>query len=560
MNLSAQQEAVVTSTAETVYVIAGPGSGKTHTLVARIKYRVGVIGTDPKRIAIMTFTNAAAREFAVRLAPLKLGYSGTLHGFCLRLLQTSGHLIGYRKGGVSITILPEKDRTDLVKASRDAIGLAKRISMAKVMEFKGAGRDEKTSHPEAADASLVWRAYSETLKRNNMVDYDRLLSEGLRLLRLDAVRSALRYDELYVDEAQDSGAIDWNCYLEFPAKSRCIVGDPDQSLYSWRGGDPAWLVNFSQNGTQHGGVAGVPHTVFLEQNYRSDAIICERANKLIARNVIRRDKRIIPISLLDGYFGDRRFESDADEIGFAFAQFQTSRRDGTHYSEMALLARTNAIAQKARVLIRGFGLPLSRPQTIVTPFGWQDALLRVALAVDPANDLYAEKIIGAGAAAMKQQAAIVKKPLSVFAGMQFADRVEDVPRHLAMGGTPRESIAAVESIIGTLPDGATLADLLAAMHEPETFYVDEGERDGVTISTVHGAKGREFDVVVVAGLEEGTFPPNEANIEEERRILFVAMTRARHVLLLTWAGKRSGTSHWERRENLQPSRFLEEIL
>ncbi len=539
---------------ETVIVAAGPGSGKTHTLIGRILYKIWERKIQKERIAVMTFTNNAARVLSDRLSKhgIKLGYIGTLHGYCMRLIQNYGVALGYRAGTVSI-----------------ATDQAAELLLQQVKnELRSQITDKELQARATPAAQLIWQEYEFRLKRANMVDYDGILRDGLLLLKKDSVRDVALIDELLVDERQDSSLIDNQIYWVIPASTRFFVGDPDQAIYSFRGSRPDLFIDDSKN------VATVGYRP-LENNYRSDISIGRCANDLIAHNKDRVDKVIKPVSKEEGLVMVKSFDHDGDEIYGVWSLIKEESAKAT-FSGIAVLARTNAIADKFRETLRGLGVPVSSGGRIFMPSDWPHALSVVGLLVDPANDFHAEAILrGQGVVdstikALKLEAAQESKWLSTV-GLLPNMRPASLSDALVILGpfVSRESYQIILERVKTLPDDATLSDLLVDLWNRKDWERKKEKGDFLTVTTIHGAKGSEWDVVFMVAIEEGVFPhlsadakehpgadPHIAIMEEERRLCFVGVTRARHRLYLTWAKKRTA---FFKTTDQRPSRFLSEM-
>jgi DNA helicase II / ATP-dependent DNA helicase PcrA len=560
-DLNDEQLAAIGSTATTVIVPAGPGSGKSRTLVGRVKFRLAQ-GVEAKHIIILTFTNSGAHVFAERLHPIKVGFMGTVHGFCMRLIQWRGHLIGYRPGGVSI--VTEEAKKVMLYAIREKLG--RKIS------------DKAMFANETPEANLIWAEYRHCLKRANMVDYDQILADGLELLRIDQVRSEMHVAELDVDETQDSGETDWGIYWAIPAATRFFVGDPDQSIYVFRGGKPELLTRLARGET-----GSQPVDVFtLAKNYRSDIQICDAATLLIRHNTGRLEKAVIPVSENLGAVRTVAYNHEGEEIYGVWGlvcrtmegwNAQRSVVHGGTWDDIAILARTNSLVEKYRETLRGLGMPVKQSTAHRLPADWQFALTCIGLLIDPQNDFHAEALMRArGDTATKIQETKVLalrhgRSLAAVAGI--TERLADAPRGL-MGalqtlvllGVSNESAGVIRRRIEVLPnENATLPDLLTDLWRHDTWN-EQDPAPGVTVSTIHSAKGREWDVVFVVAMEEGIFPhysardPDPEMLEEERRLAFVGVTRARHELWLTWARKRI---IWYKEHEQEPSRFLAEM-
>lgn len=524
--LNDEQRKAVESADDTTMVIAGPGSGKTRTLVGRIIRLVFVNNVPLSRIVVLTFTNSAAHVLRHRLAEMGLnhevGYMGTLHGYCFRILQEYGSLLGYRAGSISIA-------TEQVKSEITA----------------GIERELGRKNP------LVDTEYDFRLKRSNMVDYDGILIQSLALIKL--VKDFIVIDDLLVDERQDSGAIDSEIFWALPAKRRFFVGDPDQCVFAFRGARPDIFVAEASGGH-----------LTLENNYRSDIKISQAAARLIANNKVREAKDIRPVSTEQGVVEINRAENEGGElmrVGQKILELANSE-------ETAVLARTNGLALQARSFLIGLGIPVKMPNNCL-PAGWDYMLNCLSVLVDPANDFYAENFLrlrGMPESEIQDEKLKALKSgdrlSSAIAGTRIPEQpptLSEVLEPMVLLGVTKEAMAVVLARSETLPKNATASDLLADLWQPLVKEKPAQTGVGVTVSTVHNAKGKEWDTVFVIGLEEGLFPQlkSDSDMEEERRLCFVAMTRARHNLFLSCAKVR--TSFFKQLTQ-EPSRFLAEMI
>lgn len=555
MTPNAEQKAAIESDAAVTVVAAGPGSGKSQTLVERVRARVAA-GANPKRIVVLTFTNSAAHVFTERLKPLTVGFAGTLHGYCFRLIQAFGAEIGYRAGSVSI----------VTEQTQEALLLA----TAKRLGVKCSRKELFTRQENMPQANLVWDEYRHELKRSNMIDYDGILRDALRLLDHRNL-----VDELYVDEAQDSGDTDWQIYSAIGATSAAFfVGDPDQSIYAFRRGDPRIFVNMATDATNR--------LITLSLNYRSDIAICDAATRLIRHNSNRIDKPVISVSKGQGSVTVSEAVSDNAEI---FLAYDAIRKSGYPFSNCAILCRTNVLVTKFKTMMRGFGVAVKRSGERRMPDDWSIALSAIGLLIDPGNEHHAERLLLAMGrkpheiAALKLEALRQKTSLATVAIAILPNTspatLGDALASLLMLGAGQESMELIRQRVAVLPnENPTLSDLLADLWNNKKWNeVDEG--DGITVTTIHGAKGKEWDFVLVPACEERILPmwkpdgeqiywrgphmgevvPNEG-IEEERRLFFVAITRAKHQLVLTHAKTRTA---FFKTTTQEPSRFLTEI-
>jgi len=545
MNLDDQQKEAVISTSRETVILAGPGSGKTTTVAERIAHLVQT-GLDPSRIIALSFSNAAANELRSRLNKLiiEIAFVGTLHAYCMRTMRAHGHLIGYRKGGPTIA-QPALAREVLLECRR-RLGWEKKVTEKAIEEARN------------REAIQIKEEYHRTLKRQNMIDYDGILSEAALLLQIPAARPKL--EAVVVDEAQDSELLDWVIY-DGLAGQKTFVGDTDQSCYGFRGARPELLLHRMQRDEVG--------KFFLERNYRSDVLICQAANTLIAHNTNRPGKVINPNSNELGEVEVIEFSSSREEAMQIAKQVYMEIRDGVSPKEIAVLARYNAQVDDIRHTLVEMCIPVAARQAVDLPKDWDFCLTAIQLMVDRANNLLAERyLLGIQISLTqvnrwKMESMKTGKTIAQLAELpQWKTDLEALPNQLVEAGVDGPSVALVMERINALPAAhPTLSDLLADLWRPDDWS-REGKTEGVTCSTIHGAKGREWDIVFVAGCEEGILPGGTQLskfiqiLEEERRLMFIAITRARHRLVLTYCEHRF---IWGKMREQTPSRFLSEI-
>jgi DNA helicase-2/ATP-dependent DNA helicase PcrA len=558
---TAAQTAAIESDANEIVLLAGPGSGKTTTLIARILHRV-TFGTAPKKIACITFTNAAADEMAARLpSDVVLGYVGTLHGFALRYLQRFGRQVGY---GERVSLIGEDEGRDLMESI--ARELKVNQSLDRLWEMKKQGRP---TQPRLSRDHLVVAEYFDRLKRESAADFDVLLTEFRDLLMSGAGR-ALGDDfaELYVDEFQDSGTVDFQIYELLPVARKFYVGDPDQSIYGFRGADVNGILKKARG-------AGVT-AIKLEENFRSLPAICEAAQRLIENNPIRAAKRTISASS-DQWADDAvtslpACDNEREEIGRVIGILRDERADmdsermRPDWHDIAILTRTNALAYSFRDAIRAAGIPVHEPKKRTDPMAFSMLITTLNFLIDPENNLAAEQYVRARmgkeiAADQRRQAAARQCSINALA-MRYPQNIPalDAPKWLREIGMDGEAVMFVSEKLRAMHATAdtTMADLALRVMMRED--ADDDDSGGVHVMTVHAAKGREWDVVILPAFEEEVTPSTRmgANIPEERRLAYVAATRARHRLYITTARER--VAKWGGSRVHRPSRFLRELL
>lgn len=556
----AQQQAI-TTTDKTVVVVAGPGSGKTATTVARIRLQLDQ-GIDPKSIVAITFTNAAANELKHRLkCPFtdkdeSLGYVGTLHSFALRMLKEYGEAHGY---GNRITIISPESAQELLEAKAKTLGCKMKIEDLLKLKADVAQLPSRLSVPQTVIAS-----YYQDLKESGIVDFDNLLRAFLEMLESDdLVNDAIadRFEHIYVDEVQDSAEIDWDIYDTLPIARKFYVGDPDQAIYSFRGGRVGILMAKTQS----------PHvtTIALEANFRSHSEICNAAQRLIENNKDRFQKKTISSKGIGGDVMTVHADNEGEEMAIVLRNIMGLDVD----QSIAILCRTNAIAYNYRKHLRAAGLPVAEPKRSTMPKDWPMTRALVELMGKPDNDTLARFYLTAKFTAQGHSPAATKKMI-LDIGTDAAVAMQSINRHHLLlpshsnaagvlgtcitQGVSAESRMLLNEIVQQVGAEATTLELALAMSNVRDIY-EKPPTNLIQCLTIHGAKGLEFDAVFLVGFEDEQIP-GRANrpdaISEERRLAYVAMTRARKYLMITHAFTR--TTPWGAIGRNSPSRFIKE--
>ena len=620
----AQREAVVT-TEGPLLVVAGAGSGKTRVLTYRVAHLINACGVKPNEILAITFTNKAAGEMRERLENL-LGpvartiWILTFHAACGRILRREVQRLGYRS---NFTIYDQADQVRLTKQVLEELekdpkrfvprGIHAQISAAKNQLVTPAEYAERVASFYDQTVAETYDLYQRRLFASNAVDFDDLLMLTVQVLeRFPEARErwqkAFRY--VLVDEYQDTNHAQYRLLQLLAEKHRnvCAVGDPDQSIYAFRGADIRNILEFERD-------FGETKTVALEQNYRSTNTILQAANAVIAHNRERKPKNLWselgegePVRALE-------VEDEHAEARFVAAEIAALVEEGFSGSEVAVFYRTNAQSRVLEdVLVRQgiayqvIGGPrfyeraeikdlVAYLQVLDNPFD-AAALLRIAnrprrgIGDASMNRLraYADghgmslfeslaypEEAGIGAAPLKNVSALRTVLVSLQAAAQDLPVPELIEAVLARSGYA-EALEAERTIEaqGRLENLHELVgvgrEYLQQAQEPSlsgflqeiSLYSDQdairGEQSLVTLMTLHNAKGLEFRAVFMLGMEEGIFPHarsiEEQGLEEERRLAYVGMTRAQERLVLTHASARS--LYGSRSYNL-PSRFLDEL-
>lgn len=581
--MNQEQESAAFSESRRVAVVAGPGSGKTTTLVEAVARRCRESG--PQSVLCITFTVAGAKEMRDRLAALPpekggpisgLGYCGTLHGFALRLVRSAYRWVA----GVADEAVVEEVLAEVRGRLSSRTPTSTLLAMLPDRRYvRVALLGEKL--PKVSKDELTCLEVHRELMRDGLVTMDALLTLGLEAVRKAKVWP---YRHLFWDEFQDSGDLDLAIMEAMPVQTKFIVGDPDQSIFGFRGARPGNFINIVDEPNIPAQVATWEKHC-LETNYRSDADICLAAQLLVQRNQSRVQKDTLPRPGAD--FG--RVAVHVTEVpAVEAAKVVEIVNDFIHYrcedagpdmeveyrdclKEAAVLARTNKHARELACALKAAGIPVHESVREEEPKDWRTAKLIVAALAAPGSSiawLSLARALGGKAEAEKAKVnatmgmCSVREALAKSGARRWASpSLLSLQSELGFEAADRlgRCVAAVTDSEGRLDYG----DLMAAMSAGEQ---QDKEQRGVYVGTAHSAKGREWDFVVVCGLEEGTFPSAKAKtdeeVEEERRLCFVAMTRARHELHLTLCKGRPQS----RGPNLppgplvplQPSRFIKE--
>lgn len=624
-NLNAAQADAVKTTSGPLLILAGAGSGKTKTLTHRIAYLIAHERLWPNQILAVTFTNKAAKEMRERLGVLLaqpsdtrgfMPWMGTFHGICVRLLRSDGGVIGVLPNFV---IYDEDDRQGLIKHAMKQLGISDKHIKPRAVSAAISGAKNELLYPEDFAASArypfeqqvakIYERYESLRLEAGALDFDDLLIETVRLFKEHpAVRDKWRsqFKHILIDEYQDTNAAQYAIVKSLVGSERniCVVGDDWQSIYSWRGADFTNILHFERD------FKGAK-IVKLEQNYRSTGAILEAAHNVITKNTQRTDKKLwtaepmgTPVQVHEAY-------DEAEEAYLVASRIAAQGAIGARqYGDFAVLYRMNS---QSYTLERAL-LQQRIPYQIIGGVRFYDrkeikditAYLR--LLHQPNDRMSFSRIVnvptrGIGEASFEkfmawqtgsgldiisalinvEQTTLTARAKTALAGLgetlrglQAKLQAETSPselieiliektgyRDFILDGTPQaeEREANLGSLLSDSKAFATLPDFLeeiALMSSVDTS--SDGQK--VTLMTLHGAKGLEFPVVFMVGMEEGIFPSSRVfeagpkELEEERRLCYVGMTRAREELHLSYA--RSRLQFGQRGYNM-PSRFLSDM-
>src|SRR5438094_3991927 len=643
--LNEQQREAVTSADGPLLILAGAGSGKTRVIAHRIAYLIAERGIWPRNILAVTFTNKAAEEMRNRvnkiLEELELGsvpLISTFHSLCVRVLRRDIEALnaGYSR---AFTIYDQDDTVRLTRNCLRDLGLddkqlAPRSVQAAISAAKNRGEDAESYTARAqfvderrASIARVFQLYEERLQRNNALDFDDLLIKTVRLLR-DVLEVRARYNDrfryLLVDEYQDTNSLQFGLIrlLTEQQQNICVVGEPDQSIYRWRGADIKNILKFEE----HFPSAKV---IRLEENYRSTQNILDVASGVIKHNLERKEKALWtenPNGELIRYYQAIDAESEARFVASKIERHLAADRN----TRAAVLYRTNSQSRVFEEAMRRASLSYN----IVGGFSFyermevRDIIAYLKLALNPDDSIALQRVIntptrGIGKQTLDEIEARARElgtsyweaisdlmqneqrlsPRAVAALTNFQRIVNGLAAKAAKVNSDRgadediESTAPVSDLVKAAIMDSGYENALKAENNDEAEarlenlqelvnaavdYDEEGPRGlrdfidqsalvsdtdqykgdvPVTLMTAHSAKGLEFPVVFIVGLEDGLFPHSRSladasDIEEERRLCYVAMTRAEKYLYVTHAVKRRVYG-----EELasEPSQFLNEM-
>lgn len=637
-NLNKEQKEAVQTVKGPLLILAGAGSGKTKVLTTRIAYLVNN-GARPKDILAVTFTNKAAKEMKERLGKIigentvKYMWVGTFHGICGRILRENIDNYNFQSGkklDKNFTIYDDTDSNAVIKQAVKKLNLDDKIYAPKLVKTiisnaKNKMQDAYTFATFARDfksqkIASIYEEYENTLNNNNAIDFDDMLMLTVKLLEQNAQVREYYYNKfkhILVDEYQDTNLAQYrlvkmlytNNLEEIPEeRSLCVVGDVDQSIYSWRGADYTIILNFQKDFKN-------TKLIKLEQNYRSTANILNVANAIIENNTERVDK-VLYSNKGEGekidYF---EAQDEADEANFIVSRIKQD--SGGDYNRYAVLYRTNS---QSRALEEAC-MAAAVPYRIYGGLKFYDrkeikdiiAYLRLIYNTDDSQSFrrivnVPKRAIGDTTVKNLQDYAD-KFDISLFDAAQRIDENDDIPQRtrskikdfaelILKFKDAVKSYSLQEFVTLVIEKTGYLAELqsqntpeseadienlqelvnVAGEFEPEDSENILGEflqqvalvsdtdnldniANNVTLMTLHAAKGLEFPVVFLAGCDEGVFPHQRtfnipSEMEEERRLMYVGVTRAEEKLYLTSAKRRQ---MWGEYKYYNPSRFIEEI-
>ncbi len=627
IDLNPQQRVAVDHGTGPALVLAGAGSGKTRVITYRIARLIRTGTCRPENILAVTFTNKAADEMRERvhdlLGPSRIAepHISTFHSFCVRVLRKEIHLLGYRR---DFSIYDTDDQKRLMKRLLSEAGLREsdlaprgvlsRISYAKNHRVPAHQYSFHFKAAPAKDIEDLYHRYESSLHQSNALDFDDLLLKAVELLEEHPGRRD-HYSDWYrfilVDEYQDTNRPQYEILRLLTSRHRnlFVVGDEDQSIYRFRGADIQNILRFEQD------FPGA-RVIKLEQNYRSTENILQVAGAVVARNQERKGKILWtqnPSGDLVTCHATRSARSEADWVCRRIEEILEEKPD----IRIAVLYRANFLSRNFEEVLREHRVPYAVVGSVAF-FGRmevKDMLAYLRIIYNPEDDVALLRIINTPPRAVGQTTIDLLLRTAAAAGCPLTAALAELSRDPAKSGRAHRALAAFQSLLdgwSSIRDTASTAELLrnitrdvayremlerqesreeaesrmanveelirAALEShqrgetvfefldraslaSEIDHLDSNAR--VVLMTVHSAKGLEFDVVFLVGLEEGLFPhslsmESPQDLEEERRLCYVAITRARHKLFLTWTPMRRAFGA-EGLNRAKPSRFLEEM-
>lgn len=630
----AQKEAAQTIDKH-VRIVAGAGSGKTRVLMARIEYLLNEIGVYPDRILAITFTNKAAREMKNRLAAqcpdmAKDVKISTIHALCARILREDATALGYPK---DFAILDPEDQKSMLRDAYRQLGVDKyEFPVGRTIGYIS---DQKTNRVDPEKAKkMAWSQHFDTLaelyenyenqrKEMKAMDFDDLLLETDTLLKEhEDVRNKWqkRLDYIHVDEFQDVDPVQYDIIKNLVRDDAilCVVGDPDQTIYTWRGASVGIILNFDKDFENS-------KTVILDENYRSTKPILDASNAVVHHNKDRIEKNLYTNKEGDDLLVLHGEDRETDEAQYVARQINDLHKQGVPYEDMAILYRANYCSRPFEKTLRLINVPYQMygGTRFYERMEVKDILsyLRLLTEPDPANpaskavDLAVERVInqpkrGIGTRTVEKlkdkareedtnMLEIMKDTSFLSAGTakkinDFYEVIEDLKEEKKRLSLP--------DLIDVILDYTGYTSMVKEKNEEERLEnIEELKNDirqsfkdnpnltleeylqnvslfsdptepadpvGVNLMTVHASKGTEFPVVFITAMNEGVFPNQRSleearenmgtetkAMEEERRLLYVAMTRAKKRLFLTW----NLDYNYNTSTNKEKSRFLQEI-
>ena len=578
-DLNPKQQQAVMATSGPVIILAGAGSGKTRVLTYRVLYLMLEKHIDPGNILMVTFTNKAANEMKERMRKMTHGAMPTIatfHSLCAKILRKEARFVGMTSDFV---IYDTSDQEDCLKQAMELLKLSPKEYKPRVMlDMISSAKNEMLTPSQYSDiargqyqqvAALVYSAYQKLLKANNAFDFDDLLLTVVQLFQNNPEilrKYQNQFEYILIDEYQDTNKVQYQLTRQLAGTRQnvCVVGDFSQSIYSWRGADFTNLSRFKTDfkNTQ----------VFeLSQNYRSTQYILDAAVSVIQHNTTH---PILSLWTKNGtgeqiHIDETRNEQEEILRIVSFIQ----NYDKEKLSDIAILYRTNAQSRVAEEVLLHHGIPyvLVGGTRFYERREIKDVLSYLRLFLNPKDSVSLQRIEKLGKTRFLKFQTFQEEWLSKkdFVTIDLLDNCLQATGYLAMydeedeeDATRLENIKELRSVAINFPDLLNFLENVALVEQE--YMPDRPNHDAknaITLMTLHAAKGLEFPVVFMIGMEEGLFPHSRTlmdknELEEERRLCYVGMTRAREKLFLSYTKKRL---YFGQRSSNVISRFLLEL-
>ena len=580
--LNNQQKSAVLHFGGPAMVLAGAGSGKTKVLTTRVAHLIADQGIAPENIVLLTFTNKAAQEMTRRVERLTgktLPFSGTFHRLCARILRSHGPAVGLPDNYI---IYDSDDQLSLIKLIAKELGLDSKQFAPRVLLSGISDAKQQLLSPEEYQqfargswqetVGRVYKIYEHRLKLAGAVDFDNLLLKAVELLRTNVeVRQFYQeqFKHVLIDEYQDTNTAQYALtkLLAFPQNNLYVVGDASQAIYGWRGADYRNLLKLKKDYAN-------TSEYRLEQNYRSTPTILQAASGVIKNNTLHPvldlwtdQKDNTKITVLENIDG-------AEEANRVVKHISTLQ-EGESLSEIAVLYRTNAQSRELEEALLRFGLPyrLVGGVEFYARKEIKDVLAHLSLLFLPSNEMARARILKLGKRRAaeyelwlqrkQQEEGFLQKTAlelldAVLEASGYLTRLDEKdPEDL----TRIENIQELRSVASQIPELVQFLEQVALVENDSVGKQGDPDGPAVTLMSLHAAKGLEFNIVFLVGLEEGLFPHSRAlldreQMEEERRLCYVGITRARKKLFLSHAKARLLYGSFKQQ---LPARFLKEI-
>lgn len=574
-NLNSKQKEAVSKHSGPSIILAGAGSGKTRALVAKVIHLIKDKGVSSKSILMITFTNKAAAEMKARIGSYNLGFIGTFHSFCVRVLRIEAESAGLKDNFV---IYDDDDQTAVIKSIiKEEYG--KRYTPSYFLNKISAAKNQLISpvrylelfsgYSANIDVAKVYAKYQHELKENNAVDFDDLIMTTVNLFRknpavLEKYQEKYRY--ILVDEFQDTNTAQYTLtrLLGEKYKNVTVVGDFSQSIYSWRGAEITNLDKFKKDFPG----SSVFH---LEENYRSTQKILDFAYSVISKNTTHPVLHLYTKNQTGEEIVFYEAETEEEEAIYIALNIE-NLKSKYPYNQIAVLYRTNAQSRalEEAFLHKGMSYMLVGGVRFYDRREIKDILSMLRLLINPVDKVALERVQKLGKRRWaefkkyydenkddvdkKDTATHISEALDAIGYMKLfdPDSEEDYSRI--------ENIKELKSVAASHPALTSFLEQVALVESEYFAGEKKAKEEGIRLMTLHQAKGLEFKAVFIVGLEEGILPHSRSvddphSLEEERRLFYVGVTRAKERLHVTWAKRRF---IYGRRGESMKSRFLEE--